>query len=127
MATPQKRKVKRKRQRKVPDAEYDWENVGPQYKRGRLYSTDAPTVDVTIPYKEAKEASTRLEYLSKLDICRKTQEMSCVRNTGIVCTIGKQYSTVLTLRKLLYPIPQNHSREYFCTKKQNLLDTRTSS
>lgn len=63
--------------------------VGPQYKRGRLYSTDASIVDVTIPYKEAKKANTRLEYLSKLDICHELQDKSCMRNTGIICTIGK--------------------------------------
>lgn len=91
----------RKRQQETPGLsgpEYDWENVGPRYKRGRLYSTDASTEDVTVPFKATKEASTRLEYLSKLDICRETKELenSRVRNTGIVCTIGKQYYSVLS-------------------------------
>jgi len=63
--------------------------VGPQYKRGRLYSTDMSIVAVTMPYETAKKANTRLEYLSELDICHEPQEMSRVRNTGIICTIGK--------------------------------------
>jgi len=63
--------------------------VGPQYKRGRLYSTDASIVDVTTPYEAAKKANTRLEYFSELDICYERQEMSCVRKTGIIGTIGQ--------------------------------------
>ena len=72
----------------LSDAEGDWE-MGPQYKHGRLYSTNEPIVDVTTPFKAAKEANTRLEYLSKFDICHDPHEMSCVRNTAIICTIGK--------------------------------------
>lgn len=85
------------RKRKCPDltdAEYDREKVGPQYKRGRLNSTDASTERSPLPYEEAKKANTRLEYLSRLDICSKEEEMPCVRNTGIICTIGKLYSTI---------------------------------
>lgn len=72
----------------LSDAEGDCK-MGPHYKRRRLYSTNAPIVDVTIPFKAAKEANTRLEYLLKFDICHERQEMSCVRNTAIICTIGK--------------------------------------
>lgn len=77
-------------------AKYDQENVGPKYKRGRLYSTDDSIVDVKVPYEAAKMANTRLEYLSELDICREPQMLPCARNTNIVCTIGKYYFSALT-------------------------------
>lgn len=70
------------------EAEHDLDNVGPHYKRGRLYSTDTSITDSRVPYGDSKKASTRLEYLSKLDICCEQQDMSRVRNTGIICTIG---------------------------------------
>lgn len=80
--------AKRKR-----EAEHDLDNVGPHYKRKRLYSTDPSIKDVprplqVVPYGDAKKASTRLVYLSKLDVSREKQDRSCVRNVGIVCTIG---------------------------------------
>ena len=61
--------------------QYDTENVGPQYRRGRLYS-----VDVRVPQFRAQMANTRLEYLSFLNVFEKPL---VPRNTGIICTIGE--------------------------------------
>lgn len=77
-----------KRRRRDPSEENDMESQGPLFKRGRLYSPDASIGDKTRPHEAAKKAHTRLEYFSELDIGREPQKM-CVRNTGIICRIGK--------------------------------------
>lgn len=68
-------------------SEFDLLSVGPRYKRGRLYSTDASLGDVDVPHQAAQQANTRLEQLSLLDIFSMPH---VVRNTGIVCTIGER-------------------------------------
>lgn len=72
--------------------EYDVQNVGPQYRRGRLYS-----VDTRVPHIHAQMANTRLEYLSLLNVFA---EPFVVRNTGIICTIGEM--------RYIYPMVHGH-------------------
>ena len=56
--------------------------------RQRLYSTDsALSMELEVPHQEAQMANTRLEHLALLDIF---SQPNVVRNTGIVCTIGKR-------------------------------------
>jgi len=78
--------------------EYDELNVGPQFRRGRLYSTDPSIMELGVPQMEAQLANTRLEHLSLLTI---GSHPNVVRNTGIICTIGPACSSVETLLKLI--------------------------
>ena len=56
-------------------------------KRGRFFSTDsAKDLEQDLPHYQAQMASTRVEHLSLLDTFSKPH---IVRNTGIICTIGK--------------------------------------
>ena len=54
-------------------------------KRGRFFSTDS-ALEAVVPHQEAQMASTTLEHLSLLDVFTKPH---VVRNTGIICTIGR--------------------------------------
>ena len=91
----------------TPTSEYDLLGVGPRYKRGRLYSSDAALGDLDVPHQAAQLASTRLEQLSLLDIFSVPH---VVRNTGIVCTIGT-YSGLLSPVQHIFSVQKLHT---FC-------------
>lgn len=57
-----------------------------QGKRGRMFSTESSQSDESLPQARARSATTLIEHLSLLDVF---SHPNAVRNTGIICTIGK--------------------------------------
>lgn len=56
-------------------------------KRGRHFSTDSTSEGMfPVPHREAQAAKTLIEHVSLLNVFTKPH---IVRNTGIICTIGK--------------------------------------
>ena len=58
-------------------------------KRGRHFSTDSTSEAMPVPHREAQSAKTLIEHVSLLNVFTKPH---IVRNTGVICTIGKPYN-----------------------------------
>ena len=58
-------------------------------KRGRHFSTDSTSEGIPVPHREAQSAKTLIEHVSLLNVFTKPH---IVRNTGVICTIGKPYN-----------------------------------
>ena len=73
--------------------DHQWQKKG----NTRIFSTDSneslTEVGVKLPHEKAQFANTFIEHVSLLDTFSKP---NVVRNTGIICTIGKMHASTFT-------------------------------